>query len=306
MKLNRVVHGDTIEVMKSLENGSVQCVIADPPYNIGKDFGNDSDNQKMDTYLNWCDEWMAECYRILAPNGTMFVYGFSENLALILARVPLNIKRRWIVWHYTNKNAAHLNFWQRSHESILVLWKNNKVFNRDLVREPYTETFLKNAAGKKRVGTPSRFGSGKETIYNAHKDGALPRDVIKISALAGGAGSKERILFCNTCDTLRKGSKEKKPCVEGKHELIIHQTQKPMALSIRLLNSCKQDEGIVYVPFAGTGSECLAALQLGLPFLAAELNGDYVKLAQARLEDWKQQARPTTQTTLNEDSPTTD
>ena len=134
----------------------------------------------------------------------MLVYGFSEHLALILARVPLNIKRRWIVWHYTNKNAAHLNFWQRSHESILVLWKNNKVFNRDLVREPCTETFLKNAAGKKRVGTPSRFGSGKETIYNAHKDGALPRDVIKISALAGGAGSKERILFCNTCDIALK------------------------------------------------------------------------------------------------------
>ena len=84
----------------------------------------------------------------------MFVYGFSEILALILARVPKHINRRWLVWHYTNKNAASAGFWQRSHESILALWKKEKVFNKDLVREPYTESFLKNAAGKKRAGTP--------------------------------------------------------------------------------------------------------------------------------------------------------
>ena len=288
MKLNQVVHGDMMDVVKKLDDGVAQSVIVDPPYNIGKDFGNDSDKQQMDDYLKWCDEWMNECYRILADDGTMFVYGFSEILALILARVPHHINRRWIIWHYTNKNAAHLNFWQRSHESILVLWKKDKVFNRDLVREPYTDTFLNNAAGKKRVGTPSRFGSGKETVYNAHKNGALPRDVIKIPALAGGAGSVERVFYCKTCDCLKKGSKEKKPCVAEKHDLIIHPTQKPMELSVKLLESCKQEDGLVFVPFAGTGSECLAALQLGLSFVAADLNEDYVKLTRARLDDWKQ------------------
>ena len=296
MKMNQVVHGDMLEVVKKLDDGVAQSVIVDPPYNIGKDFGNDSDKQQMDDYLNWCDEWMNECYRVLADNGTMFVYGFSEILALILARVPLHINRRWIIWHYTNKNAAHLKFWQRSHESILVLWKKDKVFNRDLVREPYTDTFLNNAAGKKRVGTPSRFGSGVETVYNAHKNGALPRDVIKIPALAGGAGSVERVFYCKTCSSLKKGSKEKKPCIADKHDLIIHPTQKPMELSLKLLESCKQSDGLVFVPFAGTGSECLAALQLGLPFVGADLNADYVKLTQARLDDWKQNGdtpRPT-------------
>ena len=288
MKLNQVVHGDMMAVVKKLGDGVAQSVLVDPPYNIGKDFGNDSDKQEMEDYLKWCDEWMDECYRVLADNGTMFVYGFSEILALILARVPHRINRRWIVWHYTNKNAAHLNFWQRSHESILVLWKKGKVFNRDLVREPYTETFLNNAAGKKRVGTPSRFGSGKETVYNAHKNGALPRDVIKIPALAGGAGSVERVFYCKTCDCLKKGTKEKKPCVAKKCDLIIHPTQKPMELSLKLLESCKQEDGLVFVPFAGTGSECLAALQLGLPFLGADLNEDYVTLTRARLDDWIQ------------------
>ena len=292
LQTNVVVHGDMMDVARQIPDGAAQCVIVDPPYNIGKDFGNDSDKQEMETYLAWCEEWMAECYRILAPNGTMFVYGFSEILALILARVPKHINRRWLVWHYTNKNAASAGFWQRSHESILALWKKEKVFNKDLVREPYTETFLKNAAGKKRAGTPSRFGSGVETVYNAHAKGALPRDVIKVAALAGGAGAKERVFYCKTCDELKKGTKQRNPCRDADHDLTVHDTQKPMELSVKLLESCKQETGLVFVPFAGTGSECLAALQLGLPFIAADLNEDYVQLTNARLEDWRTNPEP--------------
>jgi site-specific DNA-methyltransferase (adenine-specific) len=235
---------------------SAQIIIADPPYNIGKDFGNKSDKQPMDEYLKWCDLWIADCLRILKPNGTMFVYGFSEILALILARIPYSINRRWLIWHYTNKNVASLKFWQRSHESILVLWKSDKVFNRDEVREPYTDGFLNGAAGRKRTATIGRFSNGdKTTTYTAHPAGALPRDVIKIPALAGGAGMKERVN---------------------------HPTQKPLALCEKLLRSCKQDAGFVLVPFAGSGSECLAAKQLGLPYVGIELNPEYVKLCRMR------------------------
>jgi site-specific DNA-methyltransferase (adenine-specific) len=254
-----VLQGDCLNILPTLESESAQIVIADPPYNIGKDFGNDSDKQPMDEYLKWCDSWIIECLRVLKPDGTMFIYGFSEILALVLSRVPYNINRRWIVWHYTNKNVPSLNFWQRSHESIVVLWKTEKVFHRDDIREAYTEGFLNGAAGKERVATKGRFSKGeKTTTYTAHANGALPRDVIKIPALAGGAGKKERV---------------------------DHPTQKPLALCEKLLKSCKQpaNNGYVLVPFAGSGSECLAAKNLGLPFVGIELNSEYVKLINERL-----------------------
>ena len=61
-----------------------------------------------------------------------------------------------------------MNSWQRSHESIIYAWKDNPIFHRDDVREPYTEGFLAGAAGKSRKGTIGRFSkSGKETIYQA-------------------------------------------------------------------------------------------------------------------------------------------
>ena len=256
-----VIHGDTIKILPTLDADSAQIIIADPPYNIGKDFGNDSDKQPMDEYLLWCEQWIKGCLRVLKPNGTMFIYGFSEILALILSKVPYNINRRWIVWHYTNKNVPSLNFWQRSHESVIVLWKSDKVFHRDDIREAYTEGFLNGAAGKERKATKGRFSKGdKKTTYTAHANGALPRDVIKIPALAGGAGMNERV---------------------------DHPTQKPLALCDKLIRSCKQSatDGYVLVPFAGSGSECLAAKNIGLPFVGIELNADYVKLINERLKD---------------------
>ena len=46
---------------------SYDIIIADPPYNIGKDFGNDSDKQPMEDYLKWCDKWIKECLAFSSP-----------------------------------------------------------------------------------------------------------------------------------------------------------------------------------------------------------------------------------------------
>lgn len=258
--LNTVHCEDCIVGMRRIPNEAVDIVVCDPPYNIGKDFGNDSDRQPMNVYLDWCQEWITECLRVLKPKGTMYIYGFSETLAFVRTKIPDSCHVRWLVWHYTNKVVPSLNYWQRTHESILCIHKDSRpVFNRDDVREPYTDTFLKNAAGKVRRSTAGRFSKGdKETTYVAHEGGALPRDVIKVPALAGGAGKKERVA---------------------------HPTQKPLALCEILLKAARNKEGstFVVVPFAGSGSECVAAQKNGLDFVGFDLNPEYVELSLMRL-----------------------
>lgn len=256
LKTQIIYEQDCIEGMKDIDDDSVDIIICDPPYNIGKDFGNNSDKQKMEDYLIWCDLWINECIRILKPSGTLYIYGFSEILAFI--RVRININVRWIVWHYTNKVVPSSHFWQRTHESILCCYKDKPIFNRDDVREPYTEAFLKNSVGKVRKSTKGRFSNGdKETSYKAHENGALPRDVIKISALAGGAGKKERVN---------------------------HPTQKPLELCLKLIKSSKKNnDTILVVPFAGSGSECVAAKRENINFIGFEINTDYVELCNQRL-----------------------
>lgn len=277
----KIVLKDCVKGLKQIADESVDVVIIDPPYNIGKDFGNESDNQEFKKYVQWCSLWLKESERILKPTGTIYIYGFSEILAHI--SVQLTIPHRWLIWHYTNKNTPHSKFWQRSHESIIVAWKEKPIFNLDEVREPYTDVFLKNAAGKVRKGTSGRFGSGKETIYQAHDKGALPRDVIKIPALAGGAGLAERWFYCKKC---KEAFPNKEKNNHEKHgELVIHPTQKPYELTKKLLLAAKPEKnGLVVIPFTGTGSEIKVASDLGLDTLGFEINPDYVSLALSYLK----------------------
>jgi site-specific DNA-methyltransferase (adenine-specific) len=260
LQLNKIYNEDCIVGMKKIKEESVDIIICDPPYNIGKDFGNDSDKQEMVSYLEWCNNWIRECLRILKPQGTLYIYGFSENLAFIRTQINCNV--RWLVWHYTNKVTPSLNFWQRTHESILCCYKDKPIFNRDDVREPYTDSFLKNAAGKIRKPTLGRFSNGdKETTYTAHAGGALPRDVIKVPALAGGAGKKERV---------------------------DHPTQKPLNLCDTLIKASlnKSSHTLLVVPFVGSGSECVSAKKNNINFIGFEINGDYINTANERLYEF--------------------
>ncbi len=268
-----------------MPNESCDVVVVDPPYNIGKDFGNNIDKRELKEYIVWCKEWINESIRVMKPTGTMFIYGFSEILAYLSVEIPIN--KRWFIWHYTNKNVASLNFWQRSHESIICAWKDKPIFNKDDVREPYTEGFLNGAAGKIRKGTAGRFSSsGKETVYNAHAGGALPRDVIKIPALAGGAGMNERWFICKTCKDQVFEPRELKN--HAKHDIVKHPTQKPIELSRKLVMSAMpKKDGVVLVPFVGTGSDCVAAKELGQFYVGFEINPDYIKLAEKYLEKSK-------------------
>jgi site-specific DNA-methyltransferase (adenine-specific) len=281
LEINKAHLIDVVDGLKQLDDESADIIIADPPYNIGKDFGNSKTDMSMDEYVTWCMQWINESIRVLKQTGTMFVYGLSEQLAYLSVNIPL--EKRWLIWHYTNKTIPRANFWQRSHESIIVTWKNDRIFNRDDVREPYTETFLKMSAGKVRTSTKGRFSDGnKETIYKAHTSGALPRDVIKISALAGGAGKRERWFYCKDC--LGTFFPEESKDHIG-HNIIKHPTQKPLALTYKLLLSCKpQNDGLVVIPFIGSGSEAHAVYGSEMNFIGFDINEDYVNMSNSLIE----------------------
>lgn len=285
---NTIIVGDTTKVLPQLISDKKQyhVIIADPPYNIGKDFGNNSAAMPVDDYVKWAEPWIRNCLHLLTDDGLLYLYGLPEIIARISVCFPVH-EQRWLVWHYTNKTVPSLKFWQRSHETILCLWKPNMPrtdLEIDQIREPYTASFLKNAAGKERKNTPSRYGSsGKTTIYQAHENGALPRDVIKIPALAGGAGRAERWFVCKTCTSQIYPPE----CLSGHrgHDILKHPTQKPMELTRRLIRSRINGEGgKVLIPFAGSGSECIVAQSLGVEYLGIEINPEFVDFAKQWLE----------------------
>lgn len=258
MEENTVYLMDCVQGMRNIQDESVDIVICDPPYNIGKDFGNDSDRQPMDQYIAECKEWTKEAIRILKPTGTLYIYGFGEILSYIRVHCFPFKYVRYLIWSYTNKTTPGSKFWNRSHEQILVYSKVLKPhFNVDAVRVPYTAASLKQH-GKERPKTEGRFqGQTKTTLYNTNDLGAQPRDVLLIPALAGGSGKAERV---------------------------DHPTQKPLKLCSTLLKAAMNDtDTLVVVPFAGSGSECVSAKMLGIKYIAFEINPSYITICNDRL-----------------------
>ena len=285
---NSIIVGDTTKILPQLirEDKQYNVIIADPPYNIGKDFGDQSEAMPLEDYVEWAESWIKDCLCLLTDDGLLYLYGLPEIIARISVRFPIH-EQRWLVWHYTNKTVPAFKFWQRSHETILCLWKPNMPRTNlevDQIREPYTKSFLKGAAGKERKNTPSRYGSqGKTTVYQAHKDGALPRDVLKIPALAGGAGHVERWFVCKTCNSQIYPPTDLSKHRE--HNILKHPTQKPMELTRRLIQSrINGTGGRVLIPFAGSGAECVMAQALGTEYIGIEINPEFADLAEKWLE----------------------
>lgn len=78
------------------------------------------------------------------------------------------------------------------------------------------------------------------------------------------------------------------PVLAGKrfeHERVDHPTQKPLSISRRLVKHFSDPGDTVLVPFAGSGSECVAAHIEGRGFLGFDLNPDYVELARKRVRE---------------------
>jgi site-specific DNA-methyltransferase (adenine-specific) len=71
--------GDCLEVLPLLRDECVDAVFADPPFNLGKEYGSKTNDNRGDVeYLSWCKDWLAECIRLIKPGGALFVYNLPK------------------------------------------------------------------------------------------------------------------------------------------------------------------------------------------------------------------------------------
>lgn len=139
MTNQQIILGDALEKLKDFSNESFDLIIADPPYNLGKDYGNNHDIKGFDEYLTFSRQWTKECVRILKSTGTLYVFmgfRFISYLYDILDREHSLFFNSWIVWHYTQGIGRTKGFSPR-HDDILMFTKSHDfTFNLDDVRIP--------------------------------------------------------------------------------------------------------------------------------------------------------------------------
>lgn len=251
----RLLLGDCIDVMQSLEEGSVDMIFADPPYNIGKSRDWDCWSS-MEEYIEWTERWVRAASRILKPDGTMYVCGFSEIIALCQApAMKYFTSCKWTIWSYRNK-ANLTNDWGRSHEAILCFRKGKRfTFNVDDVRVPYNAHTMKYP--QRTQGETSQYGGeGKQRpAWQPNPKGAKPRDVIDLPT---------------TCN--------------GMNEKTAHPTQKPEELVRKYVLASSNEGDLVFDPFCGSGTTAVCCEELNRKFIACDICKEYLQWAVSRLE----------------------
>lgn len=136
---NRLLCGDATMEMAKLPSASVDLLVADPPYNLGKDYGNNRDLKEWDDYVSFTKGWLAEGVRLLKPSGSLYVFmgvRFISRLFLLLEDEFKLQFNGWITWHYT-QGMGRKNGFSPRHEDLLFFTRSSRfVFDLDAVRVP--------------------------------------------------------------------------------------------------------------------------------------------------------------------------
>lgn len=131
--------GNAVELFDGIKSSSVDVVVADPPYNLGKNYGNNHDLKGFDEYIDFTKSWLSEAKRVLKPTGTIYVFmgvRFISYLYDIMDRDLGLFFNSWIVWHYTQGLGKTKGFSPR-HDDILMFTKSKDfIFNLDNIRVP--------------------------------------------------------------------------------------------------------------------------------------------------------------------------
>jgi len=138
---HRVVQYDCVEAMRSLAGSGClfDLVIADPPYNIGVDYGDGKAADRRPDYDSWSREWIEAAAAVVAPHGSLWVISGQEHAAVIdlaIQGAGLSMRNR-ITWEETFGVYCHNKFGRTSRPVFYAVKDpSNFTFNADVVRVP--------------------------------------------------------------------------------------------------------------------------------------------------------------------------
>jgi len=242
---NRIFCEDALAGMARIPDGAIDLIIADPPYGLGKDYGNDSDKLGASAYLRWMEQWIDATLPKLKPNGSLYVFltwRYSPEVFVMLKQRMTMVNE--IIW---DRRVPSMGGGTRSYTSVhdtigFFVKQKGYYFDLDAIRIPYD-------AETKKARSRSIFVGAKwlEMGYN-------PKDVWSVSRL------------------------------HREHpERADHPTQKPLEIVERMVRASCPPDGIILDPFMGVGTTAVAAQRCGRQFVGFELNPAYCEIITRRL-----------------------
>jgi site-specific DNA-methyltransferase (adenine-specific) len=301
--LNQIVCGDSLEILRDLDENSVDVILTDPPYFLDKmdnnwnsqkvanksnqqvikslPSGMKFDRQQVINFYNWYLKVSTELFRVLKPGG--FFFSFSSprlyhRMASAMDDAGFEI-RDMFIWLYTQNQvkAMSLNhFIDKSNISEIEKkllkeklkgWKTPQIkscFEPIAMGQKPTEgTFLNNIQN-------NEVGLLNTSLRIGKNQDMQPANVFSFEEISEII---DRTFLIN------------KPNKKEKGDFNNHKTVKPLAICEYLIQlSVFSDNAIILDPFAGSGTTCVAAKKLGKNFIGIDLNQEYVEITKRRLD----------------------
>ncbi len=236
---------DFLAEAQCLPDASIDLIIADPPYGLGKDYGNDSDMRSGAIYLAWMREWCELAIPKLKPSGSFYMFctwQYAPEIFSYLKTALLMVNE--IIWdRRVPSMGGTTRRFSSVHDNIgFFAVSKGYYFDLDPVRIAYD-------AATKKARSRKLFEGSKWLEL-----GCNPKDVWSVSRL------------------------------HRQHaERVAHPTQKPLEIVERMVLASCPPGGRVLDPFMGSGTTAVACARQHREFIGYEINADYCALARERL-----------------------
>lgn len=248
---NAVYHGDCLDLIPKLPDGSINLVVTSPPY--AEQRKGQYPGVAEGRYAEFTVGWMARLWAKLADDGSVMIvldpHVRDGVVADYVLRTQLALRefgwkqRRPLIWHKPDGPPCGHKWWPRHcYEHILWFGKSRKPFCDPL--RCGTPSDRVPAKGRSWAEAPNEVGEGVARIS----------DVISVPVALNDKG-------------------------------IDHPARFPTPLAERLIQTCCPDQGAVLDPFCGSGSSLIAAQRLGRCYYGFDLVADYCRLARRRLAE---------------------
>lgn len=291
MKLNTTILGDCIEEMQKIEDGSVDLVVADPPY--WKVVGEKWDYQwrTEQDYVEWSLKWMEQVARILRYGGSFYCFGYFRTLALIVPHLEglgFDLRQQIIIdkgmRSVSGRATKNYKLFPNVTESVLFIIKDNKKFIKPFLKGRQAELGLSSKQINEALGVKSN-GGGMWSIYTGKNVcEQFPTEELwtKLSKIL-----QFDLPYNKVSQTFnpQMGYTDVWTDIDFYKEKRYHPTQKPLKLIHRIVSASSNEGDLVVDPFAGCGSTQLTSIMLKRNYIGIELNDDYYNTSLKRISD---------------------
>lgn len=244
MELNHIIQGDCLEVFKDIPDNYFDVSFADPPFNLLKKYGSYTDNVPEVEYLEWCRKWLAQMVRVTKWSGSIFIHNIPKWLVKY-SRFLDDFGLTFRHWISWDAPSSPMGIsLQPAHYGILYYVKDP-----DECKVNELRTFHKRCRSCKKL--LKDYGGKKKSI---HPFGPLVSDV-----------------WTDIHRCKHAKNRDQHPC------------QLPIHLLERLILLCTDEGDSVFDPFMGCGTTAIAAKRLGRNYFGAEIDGQYIKIAENKL-----------------------